>query len=54
MPFWFGNVQAGLMRGYAARLLREEHEEVLEWLGWDFDPEAFDLGGVNAAVRRIR
>lgn len=40
------------------RILRdqedEEHEEVLEWLGGNFDPEAFDLDGVNAALRRIR
>ena len=30
-----------------------EYEDYLEWIGGDFDPEAFDLGGVNAALRRI-
>ncbi len=28
-----------------------EHGEYLEWVGGEFDPEAFDLDAVNAAVR---
>ncbi len=31
-----------------------EHEERLEWVGGGFDPEAFDLAGVNADLRRLR
>ena len=31
-----------------------EHDEMLEWAEEDFDPEAFDLEGVNRALRRIR
>jgi hypothetical protein len=31
-----------------------EHEEMLEWIGESFDPEAFDLEAVNRALRRIR
>lgn len=30
--------------------LRKEYSEVLEWLGEDFDPEEFDLDGVNSAL----
>ncbi|MBI5446542.1 MAG: plasmid pRiA4b ORF-3 family protein [Deltaproteobacteria bacterium] len=30
-----------------------EHEEQLEWLGEGFDPEAFDLQAVNAALRAL-
>jgi hypothetical protein len=30
-----------------------EHEDYLEWIGGEFDPEAFDLEGVNATLRRI-
>lgn len=30
------------------------HESVLEWLGEDFDPEAFDLEATNKALRRVR
>lgn len=29
-----------------------EHEEYLEWIGGQFDPEAFDLEAVNARLRR--
>lgn len=32
----------------------EEHEEMREWIGGEFDPEAFDLGEVNEALRQIR
>jgi hypothetical protein len=32
----------------------EEHEEMREWIGGDFDPEAFDLDEVNEALRHIR
>jgi len=32
----------------------EEHEMYLEWIGGEFDPEAFDLEEVNAALRRVR
>lgn len=31
-----------------------EHEEMLEWVGDDFDPEAFDLEEINAALQRLR
>ena len=32
----------------------EEHDETLEWLGEDFDPEAFDLEEVNQGLREFR
>lgn len=31
-----------------------EHEDMLEWVGGEFDPEAFDLDEVNEALRYIR
>lgn len=31
-----------------------EHVEKREWLGGDFDPEAFDLGAVNERLKRFR
>ena len=31
-----------------------EHEEMLEWLGGEFDPEEFDLDGVNKGLERLR
>jgi len=31
----------------------EEHEELLEWIGDDFDPERFDQEAVNAVLERI-
>lgn len=31
----------------------EEHDELLGWLGGDFNPEAFDQEAVNAALERI-
>jgi hypothetical protein len=30
-----------------------EHEEMLEWIGGEFDPEAFDLDEVNVALQRL-
>jgi len=30
-----------------------EHEEMMEWAGGPFDPEAFDLDGVNARLSRM-
>ncbi|WP_037583808.1 plasmid pRiA4b ORF-3 family protein [Stigmatella aurantiaca] len=32
----------------------EEHEEMLEWIGGSFDPEAFDLKATDKAVRSVR
>jgi hypothetical protein len=32
----------------------DEHEEYVEWVGEDFDAEAFDLIAVNANLQRIR
>jgi hypothetical protein len=32
----------------------ENHDDMLEWLGDDFDPEAFDLGEVNAILAQWR
>ena len=29
----------------------ERHEELLEWIGGEFDPEAFDIEAVNAELR---
>jgi hypothetical protein len=31
-----------------------EHEEMLEWVGGEFDPQAFDLDGINEALRSMR
>ena len=31
-----------------------EHEEMLEWEGGSFDPEAFDIDGVNRILKKIR
>jgi hypothetical protein len=31
--------------------LHERHQELLEWIGLDFDPEKFDLAAVNRALR---
>lgn len=30
----------------------EQHDEIVEWVGGDFDPEAFDLAAVNKALGR--
>jgi Plasmid pRiA4b ORF-3-like protein len=32
----------------------EQHEELMEWSGGDFDPEAFDLQAVNKGLRRLK
>lgn len=29
-----------------------QHEDMLEWVGGEFDPEAFDLNGVNRVLRK--
>jgi hypothetical protein len=31
----------------------EEHDDYVEWAGEDFDPESFDLAGVNASLQRL-
>jgi len=31
----------------------EEHEEYLEWAGEDFDPESFELDGVNVHLKSL-
>ena len=32
----------------------ERHEELLDWIGGDFDPETFDASRVTAALRAVR
>jgi hypothetical protein len=32
----------------------ERHEELLEWMGGDFDPEAFDIEAVNRRLAKVR
>lgn len=32
----------------------EEHDEMREWIGGDFDPEAFDLEAVNRGLWRVK
>jgi hypothetical protein len=32
----------------------EQHEELLEWLGGDFDPEAFSVDGVNRRLASLQ
>ena len=31
-----------------------EHEDMLEWVGEEFDPEAFDLEEINEELKRVR
>jgi Plasmid pRiA4b ORF-3-like protein len=31
-----------------------EHDEMFEWVGGEFDPEAFDLDEVNTALQRLK
>jgi hypothetical protein len=35
-------------------LRRPEHEEMVEWVGGEFDPEAFDLEEINESLRDMR
>ena len=30
------------------------HEDMVEWIGGDFDPEAFDVEAVNKELQRLR
>ncbi len=32
----------------------EQHEELMEWVGGEFDPEQFDIAEANAVLRRLR
>jgi hypothetical protein len=32
----------------------EEHESMLEWIGGQFDPDAFDIEAVNKELKRIK
>jgi len=32
----------------------EEHEEYMNWIAPGFDPDAFDLAAINAALQRVR
>ncbi|MDA0867756.1 MAG: plasmid pRiA4b ORF-3 family protein, partial [Cyanobacteria bacterium] len=31
-----------------------DHEDMLEWVGGSFDPEAFDLAAVNDRLQSMR
>jgi hypothetical protein len=31
-----------------------EHDEYLDWIGGDFDPEAFDIEGINQALEAVQ
>ena len=50
----------GGMGGYAyfLKVIRDrrhpEHKRFLEWIGGQFDPEAFDLDAVNSKLSRVR
>lgn len=33
---------------------KREHDSMIEWVGGEFDPEAFDLSEVNQALWRMR
>jgi hypothetical protein len=33
---------------------QEQHNELLEWVGGEFDPEQFEIAEANAALRRLR
>jgi hypothetical protein len=50
----------GGVGGYAQFLealadpLHEEHDSYLVWVGYKFDPEAFELAAANAALQRLR
>lgn len=32
----------------------ESHASLLEWLGGNFDPAAFDLAAINAKLKKLR
>jgi hypothetical protein len=32
----------------------EEYEEMMEWLGGEFDPEAFDLEAINQSLKHLK
>lgn len=32
----------------------EDHEQMREWIGGEFDPEAFDLGKINQGLWRMK
>ena len=32
----------------------DQHDEMLEWIGGEFDPEEFDIVFVNQGLKRIR
>jgi hypothetical protein len=34
--------------------LHEEHDDMLVWVGYKFDPSEFDVAAANAALQRIR
>jgi len=40
------------------RVLRDErdpdHASTIEWIGRDFDPEAFDVDAINRRLRRVK
>jgi hypothetical protein len=50
----------GGMWGYAGFLeaiqdpTHPEHEEMVEWVGGEFDPDAFDLDEVNTELQRLK
>jgi hypothetical protein len=33
---------------------QSEHDELPEWVGGSFDPEAFNLDEINDAVKKVR
>ena len=37
-----------------AEPLHEEHDNYLVWVGYKFDPEAFNVAPANAALQRVR
>jgi hypothetical protein len=32
----------------------EEHEDMMEWMGDDFDPEEFNLDAINQDLKRMK
>ena len=32
----------------------KEHESMMEWLGGEFDPEAFDCNKINTYLRKVK